>query len=321
METRAHYILVGVFAIGVVAAIMLFGLWFARASFNQSYDIYDVVFEGPVRGLATGAEVRFQGIKVGEVTDLGWDPDDSNMVLARVRVSSSTPVRTSTEAQLEPLGLTGVSLVQLSAGDHDDPILQPRSGGPPPRIAGRPGQFEDILNAGQEVAARAAMVLDSVQMVLSSDNVAKIAQVISDVEQLSAELARQRGIVGETRESLAQLRSTAVSIATAADAIEALSRDAQGRLGPLTTETTQTLQQTRQTLRAVERTAQQGTATLERFEDVAGVAANETLPDLGVAVHDLRRLAASLELLADNLNEGPTEFLAGSKRPMVELDN
>lgn len=320
METRAHYILVGSFAIGVIAAIMLFSLWIARASFNQSFDIYDVVFQGPVRGLATGGEVRFQGIQVGEVTDLSWDDTDSNMVLARIRVASRTPVRTSTVAQLEPLGLTGVSLVQLSAGDPRDPILSPRNGAPPPRIQGRPGQFEDILNAGQEVASRAATVLDSVQAVLSQENVGKLSQVISDVEKVTEELARQRGVVGETRESLAQLRQTAASIAEAADAIEALSRDAQGRLGPLEAETTQTLRQTRQTLQAVERTAEAGAVTLERFGDVAGVAANETLPDLGVAVHDLRRLAAALELLAENVNEGPTEFLVTSKRPVVELD-
>lgn len=319
METRAHYVLIGGFAIGVVAAIMLFALWFAKASFNQRYDVYDVVFQGPVSGLIKGGEVRFQGIQVGEITDLSWDRRDPNMVLARIRVSSQTPVRTSTVAQLEALGLTGVNLVQLSAGDPQDPLLAPR-GGSVPRIKGRPGQFEDILKAGQEVASRASSVLNSVQSVLSPENVAKLSTVISDVQALTSELNRQRGLFGDARDSLTQLRKTAVSISAAADSIEALASNANDRLGPLNTELSQTLDQTRKTLQAVEHTADTGTATLQRFEDVADVAANETLPDLDGAVQDLRRMSMALETLANNFNDGPAEFLVSSKRPMVELD-
>lgn len=320
METRAHYVLVGAFAIGVAFALMLFTLWIARASFNQSYDVYDVVFDGPIRGLANGGEVRFQGIQVGEVTDLRLNQENPNQVIARVRIDASTPIRTSSSAQLEPLGLTGVSLVQLTAGDPEDPLVSPRGGQPPPRIIARPGQFDALLNAGEDVAGRAAAVLESVQAVLSEQNVARITRVLEDVELLTDELAQQRGVIGETRASLRQLTQTAEQIAQAADALEALSVDAKARLGGLEAETTETLQQTQRTLAAVEQTAQAGTRALNEIEDAAGVAAAETLPDLAVAVQDLRRLATALEQLADNLYESPTDFVLGSRRPVVELD-
>ncbi len=67
MERNANYALVG-----LISSILLVGLvvfvsgW--PGSVLQRYDIYDIAFRGPVRGLATGGEVHFNGIKVGEVT-------------------------------------------------------------------------------------------------------------------------------------------------------------------------------------------------------------------------------------------------------------
>lgn len=320
MENRAHYILIGTFAIIVSAAMMLFALWFARASFNQTFAIYDVVFIGPVRGLATGGEVRFQGIKVGELTNLRLDPKDPNRVLARVRIDANTPVRTSTTAQLEPLGLTGVSLIQLGAGDPKDPALRPKLGQPPPQIEGKPGQFEGLLAAGESVALSAEQALQAVRGVLSPANVKNFSKIIADLEQLSAELAKNKAVISNADAAMLQVGAAADSIAKAAAAVETLSGHVDQRLEPLLVEVSGTLEQAHKTLAAVERTADTGTQALGRIEDAAGVAAADTLPELGTAAEDLRKLAASLNVVADELNQNPSGFLLNSKRPTVKVD-
>lgn len=320
MENRAHYILIGTFAIIVSAAMMLFALWFARASFNQTFAIYDVVFIGPVRGLATGGEVRFQGIKVGELTNLRLDPKDPNRVLARVRIDANTPVRTSTTAQLEPLGLTGVSLIQLGAGDPKDPALRPKLGQPPPQIEGKPGQFEGLLAAGESVALSAEQALQAVRGVLSPANVKNFSKIIADLEQLSAELAKNKAVISDADAAMLQVGAAADSIAKAAAAVETLSGHVDQRLEPLLVEVSGTLEQAHKTLAAVERTADTGTQALGRIEDAAGVAAADTLPELGTAAEDLRKLAASLNVVADELNQNPSGFLLNSKRPTVKVD-
>lgn len=320
MENRAHYILIGTFAIIVSAAMMLFALWFARASFNQTFAIYDVVFIGPVRGLATGGEVRFQGIKVGELTNLRLDPKDPNRVLARVRIDANTPVRTSTTAQLEPLGLTGVSLIQLGAGDPKDPALRPKLGQPPPQIAGKPGQFEGLLAAGESVAISAEQALQAVRGVLSPANVKNFSRIIADLEQLSAELAKNKAVIGDADTAMLQVSAAADSIAKAAASVESLAGHVDQRLEPVLAEVSGTLEQAHKTLAAVERTADTGTQALGRIEDAAGVAASDTLPELGTAAEDLRRLAASLNVVADELNQNPSGFLLNSKRPTVKVD-
>jgi len=319
METRAHFVLIGSFALAAAGALLTFALWISNASLNRSWNIYDVVFSGPVRGLAEGSEVRFQGIKVGEVTNLRWDMQNTNMVVARVRVLEDTPVRTSSAAQLEPLGLTGVSLVQLTAGDPSDPLLRRRPGRPIPQIAGKPGQFEDILAAGQVVAARAAEVLASVQTVLSPENIKRLNAILADVESITNELEQNKALAGEARTAVRELTTTAQAVGQTADAFETLARDVDGRFTGLADETDATLKQARQTLAAVETTANAGTASLQRIEDAVGVAANDTLPELTLAVQDLRRLSTALESVASNLDEDPTGFMFGSRKPTVEL--
>ncbi|NJO35004.1 MAG: MCE family protein [Rhodospirillales bacterium] len=80
--------LIGAFVLLGAAALMLFTLWIAGTPLNRDYSTYDVVFEGPVNGLIEGGEVRFNGIKVGEVQRLSLDRQDPNRVIARIRVDA-----------------------------------------------------------------------------------------------------------------------------------------------------------------------------------------------------------------------------------------
>ena len=70
MEKEANYALVGLSTLILFAGLVIFVIWLARISLNRDYDTYDIVFQGPVRGLSQGGEVHFNGIKVGEVTKI-----------------------------------------------------------------------------------------------------------------------------------------------------------------------------------------------------------------------------------------------------------
>ena len=124
MERDAHYAAVGIATIALLAALAVFSIWLARLQFNSDYDVYDIVFYGPVRGLSEGGEVHFNGIRVGEVTDLNLDPNKGDQVIARIRVDGTTPVRVTSRAQLEPQGITGLNYIQITAGNPQSAILK-----------------------------------------------------------------------------------------------------------------------------------------------------------------------------------------------------
>ena len=67
METRAHHLIIGSFAVGITLALVLFLLWIGKVELNREYQYYDLVFEGSVSGLSVAGDVLYNGIKVGEI--------------------------------------------------------------------------------------------------------------------------------------------------------------------------------------------------------------------------------------------------------------
>ena len=81
METRAHHVIIGAFAIGVFAAALFFVLWLSKSSIDRQFDLYDIVFNEAVTGLSKGGTVQYNGIKVGEVAQLSLAKDDPRRIV------------------------------------------------------------------------------------------------------------------------------------------------------------------------------------------------------------------------------------------------
>ena len=76
----------------------------------------------------------FNGIRVGEVTEIGLAPDDPRRVNATISVASAAPVRPDTKAGLEFQGLTGVPVIALEGG------TAPKTAGAMPTLIAEPAQ-------------------------------------------------------------------------------------------------------------------------------------------------------------------------------------
>src|ERR1700712_4019237 len=116
METRAPFVVVGAFVLAAIAAAFGFVYWLHNTGSLGPRATYHVQFDGSVPGLLVGAAVLFNGIRVGEVTDLGLALDSPRRVNATISVASTTPVRSDTKVGLEFQGLTGVPVVALEGG-------------------------------------------------------------------------------------------------------------------------------------------------------------------------------------------------------------
>src|ERR1044071_343628 len=74
METRAPFVVVGAFVLAAIAAAFGFVYWLHNSGGLGPRATYHVEFEGSVPGLLVGAAVLFNGIRVGEVSELGLAP-------------------------------------------------------------------------------------------------------------------------------------------------------------------------------------------------------------------------------------------------------
>jgi phospholipid/cholesterol/gamma-HCH transport system substrate-binding protein len=123
--------------------------------------------------------VLFNGIRVGEVTDLGLAPDNPRRVNATISVSSTTPVRSDTKVGLEFQGLTGVPVIALEGG-----ALLAETGRVPTLVA-EPG-------AGQGMTQAARDALRKVDSVLG-ENSEPLKKTIANLQTFSEGLARNAG--------------------------------------------------------------------------------------------------------------------------------
>ena len=116
METRAPFIIIGAFVLAAIVAVFGFVYWLNNTTGLSRRAVYHVQFDGSVSGLLVGASVLFNGIKVGEITELGLSPEHPRQVNATIAVAEQTPVRRDTKVGLEFQGLTGVPVIALEGG-------------------------------------------------------------------------------------------------------------------------------------------------------------------------------------------------------------
>jgi phospholipid/cholesterol/gamma-HCH transport system substrate-binding protein len=152
METKANYALIGLFTIAIVAGVFGFVYWFQNVGVGERA-FYRVVFDGSVSGLRTGGSVLFNGIRVGEVSELKLNADRPQQVAVLISIEKSVSVRSDTQAGIEFQGLTGIAAVTLSGGTATLPTLQGSKSDPPTLVASR-SSTQDITQGARDVMNR-----------------------------------------------------------------------------------------------------------------------------------------------------------------------
>src|ERR1700721_943107 len=188
METRANYVLIGAFTLAAVVWSFLFVMWIAGYGSSGSRRSYQVVFSGSVSGLSNGANVSFNGIKVGEVTHLTFSRSDPHQVVADIDVNAEAPIDRNTRARLETQGLTGGAVVALLGGATAGPALVAENGRPPVISAGTPGQLQDILDSVAGLSTKATTVLEDADKIIA-DNSPTIHSALANADQFSKAFA------------------------------------------------------------------------------------------------------------------------------------
>jgi phospholipid/cholesterol/gamma-HCH transport system substrate-binding protein len=179
METRAPFVVVGAFVLAAIAAVFGFVYWLHNTGGLGPRASYHLQFDGSVPGLLVGAAVLFNGIRVGEVTDLGLAPDSPRRVNATISVASTTPVRSDTKVGLEFQGLTGVPVIALEGG-----TLLANSGAVTTLVA-EPGAGEGMTQAARSALRRVDSVL--------AENAEPLKNTIANLQVFSEGLARNTG--------------------------------------------------------------------------------------------------------------------------------
>jgi phospholipid/cholesterol/gamma-HCH transport system substrate-binding protein len=270
-----------------------------------------------VSGLSKGSMVLFNGIRVGEVTNIQLLPEDPRRVVAVAEIDRTTPVRTDTRARLEVNMLSGVAQIALAGGEPGAPALTPGPGQPLATIFADRSDFQDIMEMARSLARRTDEILERVGKVVE-DNEGAINRSIQNAEVFTQALAANApGVekfmaqVGQAAERMGPLTQKLETLTTdATELLRSVDRQRVARIVENTESFTAGLSENRQTI----------TNTLQ---DVASLAKrlNDTAPKLDTTLTDIGNTVravdpAKLSRTIDNADRFATAL--GNSSPDVQ---
>jgi len=185
MENKSHAFAAGLFALLFGAAALLALAWLRDRQDNMRE--YVVVTRQSVGGLNPQAQVRYRGIRVGKVTDVRLDPDDSDNILVSITVRDDIPLTRGTVAKLAYQGVTGIAQVMLiETGKSREPLVAGSETAN--RIVMVPSLLEELNESGTATLRQAQEVLKEIAAVLDEDNRKRFAATLANLEVVSASM-------------------------------------------------------------------------------------------------------------------------------------
>jgi phospholipid/cholesterol/gamma-HCH transport system substrate-binding protein len=328
METRSNHILVGGIVLALLAALLVFIVWLSQVS-GDDQNRYDIFFQQSVEGLAKGSAVTYSGVPVGSVETIQLEPQNPDLVRVRIAVRNTTPVLQGTTASIRGVGFTGVSQIQLDPPAPDGegrrrrpvPLVCPGTGPSRqcpygvPRIEPRAGGLGALLNSAPELLERVSTLTLRLTELLSDRNQASIAAILDNVQEMSRSLAERSPEIAAT---LAEAR---VTMRQAGNAMERFGRLADSSTS-LVNSTDRLLNQEgrplindlRHTMRSAENSLRNLDAVLSDARPGVQAFTNQTLPEVGILIRDLRQTSQSLRAITERLQQRGVGGLIGGER-------
>jgi phospholipid/cholesterol/gamma-HCH transport system substrate-binding protein len=283
METKANYVAVGAFVVACIVGLVVSIMWLAGAQYSQEYAYYQTYFTGSVTGLGKGTVTRYNGIDVGRVAQLEFDPNNPQRVIVTLQVQPGLNIREDSAASIDSQGFTGGAFVEISGGTANSPTLVAKPGEKYPVIPTKKSTLQQLEQSAPEVVAKLNIAADRVNDLLSDNNRKAIAQVLVNLDKTTEAIANHSADIDAT---LRQANMATRNVA-----------DASGQLRP--------------TLDHVD-------VTVAKFgklsDDTDAFINGDGLAQVSTLVGDLRRLVDNLNKFSENLNRNPTSILFGDRR-------
>lgn len=297
MHSRANYAAVGLFVVILGIALVAAGLWFTSDMSRDDEQRYLVVPDEPMTGLLRNSPVKYQGVDVGRVRELGLD--DNGEVRVLISVQRKVPVRADTRVRLASQGLTGMSHLELLPGS--EAAGPPLAGNRPwPVLPNAPSLRSRLEKAVEQSLSGVDRLARQFEALLSDESVDSLGAMLTHMERITGALAenaddfartiRETGLLAqEAREVIEDAPELMTRVQAALDSFD----DAAQRVAA-----------------AAEALKQTGASGEQTLEDIN----RETLPQVNQLLLDIQGLTQTLERLGSELSEQPSRLIFGAPR-------
>lgn len=314
MESKVNYTAVGLFVVTLGALLAGLAWWLATGGQQLATTSYLIYATDNVNGLRTDSNVLYRGVTVGRVASIAIDPKNPSLIRILVDIDKSVPVRSDTVAQLSPLGVTGLSAVNLIGGASPVP-LRSTPGEPDPVIPYRPSVFTQIEGGINDAAITLARISQRMDALLSPANLQAVSDTLANLQKLSQTLAANQRNIDRTFAGARQTSINLAGMSAQGDKLMLQSQQLIARLDGVTAQLGALMPQIGAAANSVTRAGDgaaafsaAGTEAMIRLQD-------RTLPEMDALARNLQHLSHQIDSLTDSLAANPSQILYGPTLP------
>ncbi len=176
MVSRSQKIRLGLFILTACSIILI---TVGALSFNRLFspkDIYYIKYSNQsLRGIDIGSQVKYLGIPIGTVRDLRINPGNYNEIIVTVAIEPDTPIRKDVKSNLATMGITGIKLIELTAGSPDVKKLEPGSYIQPGKSV-----TDEFVEQAETITYKIEQVLDNILEFTENDARQRVLSFIDE---------------------------------------------------------------------------------------------------------------------------------------------
>lgn len=287
MENRSHIVAAVIFIVILGGGAVGFFFWLTTGGGENR--TVKIETQHSVGGVSSGTEVKFKGLKVGHVDDIGFDPDDASTVRIILKVQDSVPLNTSSYAELSSQGITGMSNLTLHTPKPSATPLQGHDDNPPQLPLHR-GLLGKLKEQGQADLKKISTILDQIQKLTGDGNARHISQTLQQIDQATQQLTQAEK---ELQPTLAQLPELTQQVNSTVESVQKL------------------IHQTIPAIKQARQAAKTASSVGQSSQDVMRHLDSRVLPDIDSLTQQLHKTARQVQDLSAELSLKPQSLLTG----------
>jgi len=269
---------------------------------------YYALFEGEsLQGLEVGAAVKFNGVSIGKVQGVTYNPDDINRMRVEMRVVEKFPMRVDMHAKTGLIGITGLKYVEISGGSNEGARLAPEG-----VVPTKAPLFAKVGERVDTLAGQVELLLRQLNTITNPDSLSSVKIIIDNMADLTGEA---KLLTGEAKRLFTDIRGVVPPTIGVLDTVQQVTNEVL--------KITKDVKDMTETFRAgveggnipaliarVDSTA----ASVKMLTDNVSLMILQTREDVSVSMENLRETMESANQLMRALAENPSLLIRGEGR-------
>ncbi len=278
MESKSNYTLVGLAVLVLSTCLLSVGLWLSVGFDRKTYDNYIVYMDEPVSGLSEESAVKYNGVRVGYVSDIELSPSNPQRVKLLLKIEQGMPVTVDTRATLISQGITGATYLGLTATSSSLQPLPKTPEEPYPVIPYRPSFYYMLEKNVNHLT-------EEFNQVFTKENTENIRKIIDHLEGITRVIDQNDSAINQTLRDFPKLLS---AIEQSTKRFNTMAKD-------------------------VSVAGNQFTKTMKAGKNSIDQLSQQTMPEAVILLRRLNNIASNLESVSSQMRQNPSVVIRGNQ--------